>query len=497
MAKEQYSAAKGGLGKIIILDENEKRAQLIANLLNFIGEPCELVTESNLSDACQPEESVLACVLGALSSGDHERIVASQPAVPFLVLGDTLKYLFDKKNVIGLLSEPLAYPVVIQQIRDCQEYKRLIPKRNASTDGSMFDGLIGQTNAMQTIRFLIKQVAEKEANVLILGDSGTGKEVIARNVHLLSNRAKGPFVPVNCGAIPGELLESELFGHEKGAFTGAISSRKGRFELAQGGTLFLDEIGDMPLQMQVKLLRVIQERSYERVGGNKPIKADVRIIAATHRNLETMIEENRFREDLYYRLNVFPIESPSLKDRRDDLEVLIQEFIARFEKQHQARFNLTERALESLKQHTWPGNVRELGNLVERLLIMFPNQMVDVHDLPQRYCYTDEAPFVPEYPDEIMERQALNDIFAFNDESDEDDSDDFVMSATSLADPTTVMLPEEGIDLKEFLAELEVNLIEQALQSCDYVVSRAAEQLSLRRTTLVEKMRKYDLNKDE
>ena len=169
----------------------------------------------------------------------------------------------------------------------------------------------------------------------------------------------------------------------------------------------------------------------------------------------------------------------------------------RFEKQHQARFNLTERALESLKQHTWPGNVRELGNLVERLLIMFPNQMVDVHDLPQRYCYTDEAPFVPEYPDEIMERQALNDIFAFNDESDEDDSDDFVMSATSLADPTTVMLPEEGIDLKEFLAELEVNLIEQALQSCDYVVSRAAEQLSLRRTTLVEKMRKYDLNKDE
>lgn len=489
---------KIGLGKVLILDENESRAQLVSHLLAFVGQECEIVNAHTFADKCAEEESIMACVVGALKNANHEDVVASQPAIPFLVLGETLKYLFDKKNVIGLLTEPFSYPVVIQQIRDCQEYKRLLPKRNSVTDGSKFDGLIGSTNAMQTIRFLIKQVAEKDANVLILGDSGTGKEVIARNVHLLSNRNKGPFVPVNCGAIPGELLESELFGHEKGAFTGAISSRKGRFELAQGGTLFLDEIGDMPLQMQVKLLRVIQERTYERVGGNKAIKADVRIVAATHRNLETMIEEGRFREDLFYRLNVFPIESPSLKDRADDLEQLIQEFINRFEKQHQARFSLTERALDSLKQHQWPGNVRELGNLVERLLIMFPNQTVDVHDLPQRYCYTDEAPFVPEYPDEILERQALNDIFAFNDEEDDgDEENDFVMSATTFADPTTVMLPPEGLDLKEYLAELEVNLIEQALQNCDYVVSRAAEQLSLRRTTLVEKMKKYDLNKDD
>lgn len=486
-----------GLGKILILDQNDARAQLIFHLLTFMGEQCEVVTPDTFAETCQPEEQVMACVLGALTSGNHDDIVASQPAVPFLILGETLKHLFEKKNVIGLLSEPLSHAVVSQQIRDCQEYKRLLPQRSSMTDGSKFDGLIGSTNAMQTIRFLIKQVAEKEANVLILGDSGTGKEVIARNVHMLSNRSKGPFVPVNCGAIPGELLESELFGHEKGAFTGAISSRKGRFELAQGGTLFLDEIGDMPLQMQVKLLRVIQERTYERVGGNKAIKADVRIVAATHRNLESMIELGKFREDLFYRLNVFPIESPSLKDRADDLEQLIQEFISRFEKQHQARFSLTERALGSLKQHGWPGNVRELGNLVERLLIMFPNQTVDVHDLPQRYCYTDDAPFVPEYPDEILERQALNDIFAFNEEDEAQDDDEFVMSATSFADPTTVMLPPEGLDLKVYLAELEVNLIEQALQNCDYVVSRAAEQLALRRTTLVEKMKKYDLNKDD
>jgi sigma-54 specific flagellar transcriptional regulator A len=482
---------------ILILDENERRASLMAGLLTFIGEQCEIITESQLASKCVPEDVVTCCVLGALASGEHEKIVKSQPAIPFLLLGETLKYLFEQKNVIGLLTEPFLYPVVTQQIRDCQEYKRLMPRPSQSTDGSKFDGLICSTEAMNQIRFLITQVASKDANVLILGDSGTGKEVIARNVHLLSGRASGPFVPVNCGAIPGELLESELFGHEKGAFTGAISSRKGRFELAQGGTLFLDEIGDMPLQMQVKLLRVLQERVYERVGGNKPIKADVRIVAATHRNLETMIEDGKFREDLFYRLNVFPIESPSLNERAGDLELLIQEFIARFEKEHKARFNLTDRALDSLKQHEWPGNVRELGNLVERLLIMFPNQMVDVHDLPQRYRYTDEAPFVPEYPDEILERQALIDIFAENDDPEDDGSDDFVMSATTIADPTTMMLPPEGIDLKEFLAELEVNLIEQALQSTDYVVARAAEQLGLRRTTLVEKMRKYDLNKDE
>ncbi len=482
---------------ILILDDNERRANLMAGLLTFIGEKCEIVTEQEFANKCIPEDIITCCVLGALSSGNHEQIVKSQPAIPFLLLGDTLKFLFEQKNVLGILSEPFLYPVVTQQIRDCQEYKRLMPKAPNGNQGNKFEGLIGNTEPMNQIRFLINQVADKEANVLILGESGTGKEVIARNVHLLSERVSGPFVPVNCGAIPAELLESELFGHEKGAFTGAISSRKGRFELAQGGTLFLDEIGDMPLQMQVKLLRVLQERTYERVGGTKAIKADVRVVAATHRNLEDMIEDGKFREDLFYRLNVFPIESPSLCERADDLELLVQEFTSRFETEHKARFNLTERALESLKQHPWPGNVRELGNLVERLLIMFPNQMVDVHDLPQKYRYTDDLPFVPEYPDEIMERQALIDIFAEHDDPEDDGTDDFTMSGTMVADPTSMMLPSEGIDLKEFLSELEVNLIEQALQSTDYVVARAAEQLNLRRTTLVEKMRKYDLNKEE
>ncbi|WP_252345752.1 sigma 54-interacting transcriptional regulator, partial [Shewanella indica] len=193
----------------------------------------------------------------------------------------------------------------------------------------LFRSLVGRSEGIANVRHLINQVAGSDATVLVLGPSGTGKEVVARNIHYLSERRDGPFIPVNCGAIPPELLESELFGHEKGSFTGAISSRKGRFELAEGGTLFLDEIGDMPLQMQVKLLRVLQERVFERVGGNKAINADVRVVAATHRNLETMIEEGEFREDLFYRLNVFPIEMPPLSERRDDIPLLLQELVSR------------------------------------------------------------------------------------------------------------------------------------------------------------------------
>ncbi|WP_341255551.1 sigma-54 dependent transcriptional regulator, partial [uncultured Pseudoalteromonas sp.] len=332
-------------------------------------------------------------------------------------------------------------------------------------------------------------VAKTDANVLILGESGTGKEVVARNVHLLSKRLKGPFVPVNCGAIPGELLESELFGHEKGAFTGAISARKGRFELAQGGTLFLDEIGDMPLQMQVKLLRVLQERSYERVGGTKAIQADVRIIAATHRNLETMIEQGTFREDLYYRLNVFPIESPSLTQRADDIPLLLKELMRRVNEQSGSTAKFTERAVESLKEHSWPGNIRELANLVERMVIMFPEKVVDVPDLPAKYRYIEVEAYEPQYPEELMERDAFNDIFS-TDFSDYDDEPEHSTAADS------GLLPSEGIELKEYLAELEINLITQALERFDYVVARAAEILGVRRTTLVEKMKKYNLSRD-
>ncbi|MGB1290991.1 MAG: sigma-54 interaction domain-containing protein, partial [Pseudoalteromonas sp.] len=401
------------------------------------------------------------------------------------------KPLLSIANVVGLISEPFNHDITTQLLHDCQQYQRMLPNDHKyHKPHKSFDGLVGETDAVKDVRFLIEQVAKTDANVLILGESGTGKEVVARNVHLLSKRNSGPFVPVNCGAIPGELLESELFGHEKGAFTGAISARKGRFELAQGGTLFLDEIGDMPLQMQVKLLRVLQERSYERVGGTKAIQADVRVIAATHRNLEDMIEQGSFREDLYYRLNVFPIENPSLAQRADDIPLLLKELMRRVNEQSGTTAKFTERAIESLKEHAWPGNIRELANLVERMVIMFPEKVVDVPDLPAKYRYIEVDAYEPQYPEELMERDAFNDIFStgFSDYDDEPE--------VEVASSDSGLLPDEGIELKEYLAELEISLITQALERYDYVVARAAEILGVRRTTLVEKMKKYNLSRD-
>ena len=477
---------------ILILDNNNNRAIGLNASLTFIGEAVQLLNETNFEQECkkyQQKECII--ILGALQSLDHEVLIKRYPTLPFLLIGETLKPLLSIANVVGLICEPFNHEVTTQLLHDCQQYQRMLPSEHKhSKPHKTFDGLVGETDAVKDVRFLIEQVAKTDANVLILGESGTGKEVVARNVHLLSKRINGPFVPVNCGAIPAELLESELFGHEKGAFTGAISARKGRFELAQGGTLFLDEIGDMPLQMQVKLLRVLQERSYERVGGTKAIQADVRVIAATHRNLETMIEEGSFREDLYYRLNVFPIENPSLSERADDIPLLLKELMRRVNDQTGSTAKFTERAVESLKEHAWPGNIRELANLVERMVIMFPEKVVDIPDLPNKYRYIEVEAYEPQYPEELMEKDAFNDIFStgFSDYDDEPETE-FNQAGSGL-------LPNDGIELKDYLAELEISLITQALERYDYVVARAAEILGVRRTTLVEKMKKYNLSRD-
>ena len=488
---------------LYIFDLQLNRAERLATVLSFIGEAQQILTAENVLDKLQqqPEAVVL---LGACGELAPDKLVRQFPASAFLVVGESLSFLLEHANVIGVLSEPFAYASLTQLLRDAQQYHRLLPTHKQADSQAKFDGMVGQTPAMQKVRFLIQQVAKTEANVLVLGPSGTGKEVVARNIHLLSNRASGPFVPINCGAIPAELLESELFGHEKGAFTGAISTRKGRFELAQGGTLFLDEIGDMPQPMQVKLLRVLQERIFERVGGAQTIKADVRIIAATHRDLETMISDGSFREDLYYRLNVFPIETPALSERADDLPLLINELLQRQYQAHQARVKFTERALESLKLHPWPGNVRELANLLERMIIMYPDQVVDVAELPKKYQHLEVDSYQPVYPEELQERDLLNSLFQSRDEEAESAAE----SETTLAEiqftfaagtqPLGLQdLPDSGLDLKEFLAELEVRFISQALERHDFIVARAAEVLGLRRTTLVEKMRKYNLGKDE
>ena len=322
----------------------------------------------------------------------------------------------------------------------------------------------GHSRAIRTIHRLVEQVAPFETNVLILGESGTGKEMVARHIHELSARTGKPFVPVNCGAIPAELLESELFGHEKGAFTGALNARQGRFEFAEGGTLFLDEIGDMSLHMQVKLLRVLQERTFERVGSNRTLRCDVRIIAATHRDLEGMIAAGAFREDLYYRLNVFPIQMPPLRDRLEDLESLIEHLLSRIERTTGARIVLTPRALQALAAHGWPGNVRELANLLERLVILQPHGRVDAEDLPARYRGVAVA--AAEAP---------------------------VQRLPAHSDARGTDLPDDGIDLKDHLTRIEQQLIRQAMRRADGTVADAARLLRMQRTTLVEKLRKFRL----
>jgi len=373
----------------------------------------------------------------------------------------------------------------------------------------------GTSRAMRAVHRLIEQVAPFDTNVLILGESGTGKEMVARHIHELSGRAGHPFVPVNCGAIPADLLESELFGHEKGAFTGALSTRVGRFEFAEGGTLFLDEIGDMSLQMQVKLLRVLQEKSFERVGSNRTIRCNVRIIAATHRDLDAAISAGRFREDLFYRLNVFPLQMPPLRDRLEDLPVLIQHLVQRQEQSAGRHIRLDKEAMSCLARYRWPGNVRELANLLERLAILFPEQTIAADDLPERYRsagtgawfgggmrivappepalepLADAGPMIAE---PMIDAGPMIDAapsvvpVAMFEEAHE------ALHVTEVVETARSALKSGGIDLKDHLSAIEIGLIRKALEEADGTVAEAARLLRIRRTTLVEKLRKYRLS---
>ena len=490
-----------GHKQILIIDNDVSRSHQMATVLAFVGEHFVQCTQEQVVDVLKESEHLLTVILSGELTSATSALVKNNPKIPFL-LHDVVdaNALSGYVNVIAQLSTPLNYAQLTELIHHCHQYHNKLPRTGEKLSSSaLFRSLVGTSKPMHEVRFLIEQVAKTPASVLVLGESGTGKEVVARNIHNLSARAKGHFVPVNCGAIPAELLESELFGHEKGAFTGAISTRKGRFELAEGGTLFLDEIGDMPQPMQVKLLRVLQERTFERVGGSKSLKADVRIIAATHQNLEEMIKEGSFREDLFYRLNVFPIETPALRERKEDIPLLLKELLTRFEHEQERTVRFTEKAIESLMEHPWHGNVRELSNLIERMLIMYAEQIVDVAELPYKYRHIEVEEYTPQYPEELQEQDAINELFAgfdYDEDSDTDENnDDETTIESSTATASANLLPSEGLNLKEHLAELEISLISQSLTKHDYVVARAAETLGMRRTTLVEKMRKYDLQK--
>jgi sigma-54 specific flagellar transcriptional regulator A len=379
----------------------------------------------------------------------------------------------------------------------------------------------GTSTAIRDVIALIRQVAVFDSTALVLGESGTGKEVVARAIHDLSPRRGRPFVAVNCGAIPADLLESELFGHEKGSFTGAIAARKGRFEIAEGGTLFLDEIGDMSPSMQVKLLRVLQERVFERVGNHVSIRCNVRIIAATHRNLEDSITRGTFREDLFHRINVFPIEMPPLRSRSEDIPLLIRDFVAHNLSEGRGRLQLSPRALAALALHSWSGNVRELGNLIERLSIVCSNRVVEVRDLPPKYRPPEDWTLEVKALDSSLCISALDDAsqaIAVEEQLPLSDESALTMLESEAFEPEPLepsrlaptafqaatmdpfqamtILPEEGMDLRAHLLAIERRLVEQALARSNGTVAHAARLLNLRRTTLVEKLRKLGMATD-
>jgi sigma-54 dependent transcriptional regulator, flagellar regulatory protein len=476
--------------RLLLIDDNERACQDLEVVLGFLGEKSlSAGSDKWLATAQQhslnPVDISLVILGGSVNLPPQQimkAILDWDAGIPFLLLGNNHPNEYEdseiQSNIIAQVALPLSYQPLLDALHKGQVFREHYKRMHALggvRDFNMFGSLVGISREIQQIRQMMGQVADKEVSVLITGDSGTGKEVVARNLHLNSTRANKPFVPINCGAIPRELLESELFGHEKGAFTGAIASRAGRFELADGGTLFLDEIGDMPLNMQVKLLRVLQERSFERVGGVKTLQTDVRIIAATHRDLEQMIERGEFRQDLYYRINVFPIEMPALRDRVEDIPLLLNDLISVMEAEKRGSVRFNSGAIAALCRYSWPGNVRELANLIERMAILHPHGIVGVSDLPKKFRQLEELALASEKSienAELIQQRAVREA---------------ELSAS---------LPLIGLDLKEYLANLEKNLIEQALDDCDGVVARAAERLHIRRTTLVEKIRKYSLQKE-
>lgn len=361
-----------------------------------------------------------------------------------------------KSGAFDFITKPFDLEAVAVVVRKAAEFLRLRQEnhllRKAVRDQYRLEQLVGASEPIQQVMEFVRKVADSDSTVMIQGESGTGKELVARMLHFNSLRKDRPLVPVNCGAIPENLLESELFGHEKGAFTGATHARMGRFELANGGTIFLDEIGEMSLPLQVKLLRVLQEREFERVGGNRTIHVDVRIVAATNQDLETLVEEKRFRKDLFYRLNVIPIVIPPLRERRSDIPLLIDHFLTRFNQtKHTEISNLAPDALHLLTEYDWPGNIRELENMIERLVVLKKRGVLSIGDLPDKIC-----------------RKS---------------------SGTELKEQF-IRFSEDGINLSREVEQYEKHLIMEALRKANGVTSRAAQLLQLNRTTLVEKLKR-------
>lgn len=455
----------------VVSKDTRSGKHLSANLDGIGGHPYVVVDSVADLEQCKKERTVsLALIDRSLSCADFKSLLKlPEPCAlaTFGIAGPCLEHLQAVESSACYQLRHPAEKIDLERLFGHLSKQRTSPASlTSSRSAHLYRGLVGDSAAVVKLRGLIQKIATAKSTVLISGETGTGKEIVARNIHYYSPQCSGPFVPVNCSAIPPDLLESELFGHKKGAFTGALNDRVGRFAMAAGGTLFLDEIGDMTPGLQAKLLRVLEERVIERVGCNKPIKMTARLVAATHRDLEQRIEDGTFREDLFYRLNVVPVEVPSLRTRKEDIPELAHELSRRLQREQGIAIELTPAALEQLQKHDWPGNVRELANLVERLAVICSDGVADDCDLPPRYRkpgYSSDG--ADAQPEEILSHSLV-----------------------------TQQWPEDGIDLKDYLRSTEARLIRQALKQCGGTVAQAAQLLHVGRTTLVEKVRRLGLS---
>lgn len=454
--------------RVLVLDDESSLRTALFRVLDRKG--LNVITANKIEEAkllCQGEIPIdLAIVDMNLPDGDGIEFMtylkSLNPGAEIIILTGhgTIESAIraTQKGAFHFVTKPFSLDELMSLIEKALTHKKLQQEnkqlRSELNKKYKFDQIIGTSDQIQSVLRLIERVADSDSTVMVTGESGTGKELIARAIHYNSPRVNGPFIPINCGAIPSELLESELFGHMKGSFTGAIATRVGRFEMADGGTIFLDEIGDLEPSLQVKLLRALQERSFEPVGSVKTVNVNVRVIAATNLNLEEAVENGQFREDLYYRLNVIPLVVPALRERKTDIPLLLNHFIDAFNKtKGRGLTGVSSDALECLVNYAWPGNIRELENLVERMTILKGHGAIEIIDLPTKYK---------------SGKMAITDV-------------------------NSLEIPDNGMDFNTAVDNFENTLILKALEKTGWNRNQAAALLRLNRTTLVEKIKKKGL----
>lgn len=454
------------MARVLVIDDDPVTLKVIADILKANG--YETLTAPDGESGIKELESnsydlvltdLIMIEVGGMEVLDH--VLTNLPETICIILTgygtieSSVKAI--KKGAFDYITKPVTAPRLLVSVEKALKLRSL-EKENIRLKKELrrkyrYDNLIGTSEPIKKIYDLIEKVADTDGTVLISGATGTGKELIARAIHYNSSRNDKPLVVINCGAIPEELLESELFGHEKGAFTGAHKVRIGRFEIANSGTIFLDEVAEMTPALQVKLLRVLQERKFERVGGTKSIHVDIRIVAATNKNLTIAINNGTFREDLYYRLNVIPIKAPSLKQRKSDIKLLVDFFLKKFQRGKKQRIKgFSPAAMDAMLMYDWPGNVRELENLVKRIIILCDNQVAGFDDLPEH-----------------------------------------LQQNSVLIQPVEEDLLERGGTFSGAVKNFEKRLILEALEKSDGVKTKAAKLLNIKRTTLVEKIKKQNM----